>query len=90
MTHIALLSTASPAMESALPALELLPHRVRVHAPDESSALTGSARPDVVIVDGTRNLVTARNTAVSLSGLERPLPVPVSYTHLTLPTILLV
>ena len=61
MTHIALLSTASPAVESALPALELLPHRVRVHAPDESGALTGSARPDVVIVDGTRDLVTARN-----------------------------
>lgn len=81
MTHIALLSTASPAVESALPALELLPHRVRVHAPDESSGLTGSARPDVVIVDGTRNLVTARNTAVSLSGLERPLPVLVTVTE---------
>ena len=75
MTHIALLSPGARAAGTALPALELLHHTVVAHPWERTSALTGPGRPDLVVLDGTEDLVGARNTAQSLSACQRPLPV---------------
>lgn len=44
-----------------LPALDLLPHRVRIEALDAATLLRG-AEPDVVLVDATSDLIAARTT----------------------------
>lgn len=81
MSHIALLSPSARAVETALPALELLSHTVVPHSFDATGSLGGSARPDVVLLDGTADLVGARNAAQALSALERPLPVVLCVTE---------
>ena len=81
MSHIALLSPAPGAVDTALPALELLPHTVSVHPLTATGALTGPGRPDVVVLDGTADLVGARNAAQALSAAQRPLPVLLSVTE---------
>lgn len=57
-----------------LPALGLLSHRIRV-LPVEPSALLDAPEADVVILDGRRDLVTARTTCRLLrsTGLSVPL-----------------
>ena len=81
MSHIALLSPAADAAATALPALELLSHRVDVHPLEATGSLTGPRRPDVVVLDGTHNLVAARNAAQALSARERTLPVLLAVTE---------
>ena len=81
MSHIALLSPASRAVAAALPALELLPHTVVVHPLDATRELVGPGRPDLAVLDGTADLVGARNAAQALSALDRPLPVLLSVTE---------
>lgn len=81
MSHIALLITSAGAVETALPALQLLSHRVDVHPIEATGGLTGARRPDVVVLDGTQNLVAARNAALALSALDRPLPVLLAVTE---------
>lgn len=49
------------ALTRVLPGLELLPHRVRVEALDPAALLRG-AEPEVVLVDATTNLMSARST----------------------------
>lgn len=58
-----LLTSGGPgdALARALPALELLPHRVRVEAMDPAALLRGT-EPDVVLVDATTELMSARST----------------------------
>ncbi|MDO4920161.1 response regulator transcription factor [Kocuria sp.] len=75
MSHIALLSRGARAAETVLPALQLLAHHVVAHPFEDTSALAGPGRPDLVLVDGTADLVAARNAAQSLSAAQRPVPV---------------
>ncbi|GAA4716150.1 winged helix-turn-helix transcriptional regulator [Phytohabitans rumicis] len=72
-----LVLTAESAAESArrvLPALDLLPHAVRV-ANHDVSALISGPEPDVVLVDARRMLVEARGVCRLLrtTGLRVPL-----------------
>ncbi|RKQ37213.1 DNA-binding response regulator [Kocuria tytonis] len=76
-----MLVPGAQAAETALPALGLLSHTVELHPLDDLAALTGPRRPDLVVLDGTRNLVAARNTALALSALDRPVPVLLSVTE---------
>ncbi|MEH1129897.1 winged helix-turn-helix transcriptional regulator [Micromonospora sp. CPCC 206061] len=72
-----LVLTAQSAGESArrvLPALDLLPHRVRV-AEQDVSALVSGPDPDIVLVDARHKLVEARGVCRLLraTGLRVPL-----------------
>jgi len=49
------------ALLRVLPALDLLPHRVRVEDLDAASLLRGT-EPEIVLVDATTNLMSARTT----------------------------
>lgn len=69
-----LLLTADPAPESVLPALSLLPHRVRIAAPEANAFL--DARPhDAILVDARSNLVAARSLCRLLGKARADLPV---------------
>lgn len=61
MAEMALLTTGSTdgAVLRVLPALELLPHTVRVAALDPAALLHGP-EPEIVLVDATTNLTAAR------------------------------
>jgi DNA-binding response OmpR family regulator len=68
-----LLLTPAIGSHEALPSLALLAHRVRV-APVEPSALVDAGDVDTVVIDGRRDLVTARTTCriVRATGLDVP------------------
>lgn len=74
MVDLLLLTAAPGGSAEALPALALLGHRVRV-VPIEPSALVDAGDVDIVVMDGRRDLVTARTTCrlVRATGLEVPL-----------------
>jgi DNA-binding response OmpR family regulator len=74
VVDLLLLTGAPGGSAEALPSLGLLGHRVRV-VPVEPSALVDAADVDVVVMDGRRDLVTARTTCrvVRATGLEVPL-----------------
>lgn len=75
MLHIVLLSDHVHALAEVLPGLELLSHRVHVAPLSSLGSLKGAQQPDAVILDGTSNLVTARNTAQALDARENRVPV---------------
>ena len=75
MTHIALLSSGTRPAGAVLPALELLAHPVVAHPWDRTAALAAPTRPELVVLDGTVDLVGARSTARSLAAATRALPV---------------
>ncbi|KGI82888.1 transcriptional regulator [Actinopolyspora erythraea] len=60
--------------ESVLPALALLPHRVRVIAPD-SSAMATATGYELVVVDARHDLAEARKLCRMLSSSDSGLPV---------------
>ena len=68
-----LLLTADPHPGSLLPALRLLPHAVRVAAP-QVTAVSGTGRRDAVLVDARTDLVAARSLCRRLGsvGLDAP------------------
>ncbi len=70
-----LLLTKDPQLsEEILPALELLPHRVKV-APCEPTALLDAPAADVILLDARRDLVGARSLCrlIETTGKEVPL-----------------
>jgi DNA-binding response OmpR family regulator len=69
-----LLLTADPAPSSVLPALSVLPHRLRT-APPEVAALLDARFHDAVLVDARSNLVTARSLCRLLRSVRPDLPV---------------
>lgn len=75
MTHIVLLSDSSNRSADVLPSLDLLNHRVTVLPLSASIALLEAEQAEVIMVDATKDLVGARNTAQLLksTGLENPL-----------------
>ncbi len=74
MAVLLVVSNATPPGGAAVSALSLLPHDVRT-APADSTALTESARADVVIIDGHEDLAGARVIArlFGSSGITLPL-----------------
>jgi DNA-binding response OmpR family regulator len=60
VADLLLLTRAMTLSTEVLPALSLLPHRVRV-LPPEVSALVSAPSSDVVLVDGRRDLASARS-----------------------------
>ncbi|WP_153396825.1 winged helix-turn-helix transcriptional regulator [Ornithinicoccus halotolerans] len=62
------------ALGEVLPALDLLPHRVRVLTPDPAALLRGPD-PDLVLVDATADLAGARSTVRTLAAMELSCPV---------------
>lgn len=76
MAELALLTPggASDAPSSVLPALELLPHHLRVLELDPAGLLTGPP-PDLVLIDATRALVQARTVARTLTAMQLDCPV---------------
>ena len=75
MLHIVLLSDHVHALAQVLPGLELLSHRVHVAPLGSFRSLRDAQEPDAVILDGTANLVTARNTAQALDARANRVPV---------------
>src|ERR1700754_3555915 len=55
-----LLLTADPTPGSALPSLMLLPHNVRIQAPEVTALLDAGSR-DVVLVDARADLAAAKS-----------------------------
>ena len=74
MADLALLTPSPSGAGGVLPALELLPHRLRVLPLDAAALLHGPA-PSVVLVDATRELVPARSTVRALHAMQLGLPV---------------
>ncbi|MCL2090366.1 MAG: response regulator transcription factor [Micrococcales bacterium] len=74
MADVLLLTSAPGGPARVLPALELLPHRVRV-LPVEPSVLVGAPDCDIVVLDARRDLVAARTACRLLrtTGLDVPL-----------------
>ena len=74
MASLLLLTGAMAPSAETLPALGLLPHNVRVAAPDVT-ALLGAGPVDAVLVDARRDLVGARSLCRMLrtTGLSVPL-----------------
>jgi DNA-binding response OmpR family regulator len=72
-TLLLLTSALQPSAE-VLPALTLLPHQVRI-LPAEGSALLDASDPDVVLVDGRRDLARARDRCrlIRTTGSTAPL-----------------
>jgi DNA-binding response OmpR family regulator len=72
-TLLLLTSALQPSAE-VLPALTLLPHQVRI-LPAEGSALLDASDPDVVLVDGRRDLARARDLCrlIRTTGSTAPL-----------------
>lgn len=75
MLQIVLLSDKTNALSSVLTGLELLSHEVEVVPLSSPGSLRRVQRPDVVVLDGTANLVAARNTAQTLAARDTSLPV---------------
>src|ERR687883_811147 len=65
--RLVLMTAARQATTEVLPALGLLPHQVRVVAPELSSLLDGDAG-DVVLVDARHDLVSARTLCSLLAS----------------------
>src|SRR5919206_2788515 len=79
MATLLLLTNDMHASGEILPALELLPHQVRVaHA--EATALLDAPAADVILLDARRDLVGARSLCrlMETTGKEAPLLVIVS------------
>lgn len=70
-----MLTDADGSSASVLPALEVLNHRVSVAPPRTASGSLEGCNPDVVLLDGRTDLITARNLAQLLTakGLTTPL-----------------
>lgn len=81
MLQIVLLSDATNALAAVLPGLELLSHNVEVVPLGSPGALKRVQRPDVVVLDGTSNMVAARNTAQTLAARDHPAPVLMALTE---------
>ena len=81
MLQIVLLSDATNALAGVLPGLELLSHKIEVVPLSSPGALKRVQRPDVVVLDGTSNMVAARNTAQALAARDNPAPVLVALTE---------
>jgi DNA-binding response OmpR family regulator len=74
MVTLLLLTNDRQASTEVLPALELLPHRVRI-VPAEPTALLDAPRADVILLDARRDLVGARALCrlMETTGKEAPL-----------------
>ena len=72
--RLLLLTHGGPTAESVLPALELLPHDVRV-LPAEGAALLDAGRSDAVLVDGRGDLPRVRSLCrlIRTTGIGVPL-----------------
>ncbi len=79
MATLLLLTNDMQASTEVLPALELLPHHVRV-TPAEPTALLDAPTADVILLDARRDLVGARSLCrlIETTGKEAPLIVIVS------------
>ncbi|MEV0699325.1 response regulator transcription factor [Saccharopolyspora sp. NPDC050389] len=71
MSSELLLLTSEPNCEEVLPALALLPHRVRALPADPGAILSGGAH-DVIIVDARNDLVGARDLCRLLAAGDVP------------------
>jgi DNA-binding response OmpR family regulator len=73
MTTLLLLTSTTEPSAQVLPALALLPHGVRI-LPAEGSALLEAPEVDVVLVDGRRELVRARDLCrlIRTTGSDAP------------------
>src|SRR3954454_21910324 len=65
--RLVLMTAARQATTEVLPALGLLPHQVRVVAPELSSLLDGDSG-DVILVDARHDLIQARTLCGLLSS----------------------
>lgn len=74
MSALLLLTNALETSHQILPALELLPHTVRV-LPAEGSALVHAPDVDLVLVDGRRELVAARDLCRLIRATGTDVPV---------------
>ncbi|MBD2762314.1 response regulator transcription factor [Kocuria sp. cx-455] len=81
MLQIVLLSDETNALATVLPGLELLSHQIDVVPLSSSGALKRVRQPDVVVLDGTTNMVAARNTAQSLAARDTSVPVLLALTE---------
>ena len=74
MARLLLLTHGGPTAESVLPALELLPHQVRV-LPAEGAALLDSGPADALLVDGRGDLPRVRSLCrlIRTTGVTVPL-----------------
>jgi DNA-binding response OmpR family regulator len=81
VADLALLTPGAPAgaVARVLPALDLLGHRVAVH--DLDTAVLLHARPDVVLVDATAQLVQARSAARTVAAMQLGLPLVAVFTE---------
>lgn len=79
MATLLLLTNDMHVSSEILPALELLPHQVRV-AQAEATALLDAPSADVILLDARRDLVGARSLCrlMETTGKESPLLVVVS------------
>jgi DNA-binding response OmpR family regulator len=79
MATLLLLTNDMHASSEILPALELLPHQVKV-APAEATALLDAPPADIILLDARRDLVGARSLCrlIETTGKESPLLVVVS------------
>jgi DNA-binding response OmpR family regulator len=79
MATLLLLTNNMQASTEVLPALELLPHHVRVISA-EPTALLDAPRADVILLDARRDLVGARSLCrlIQTTGKEAPMIVIVS------------
>jgi DNA-binding response OmpR family regulator len=79
MATLLLLTNDMHASAEILPALELLPHQVKV-AQAEATALLDAPQADVILLDARRDLVGARSLCrlIETTGKEAPLLVVVS------------
>ena len=75
MFQILMLTDADGPSASVLPALDLLSHKVTVAPTRTASGSLEGRNPDVVLLDGRTDLITARNLAQLLTskGLDAPL-----------------
>src|SRR3954462_4459677 len=79
MATLLLLTNDMQASTEVMPALELLPHHVRVTSA-EPTALLDAPRADVILLDARRDLVGARSLCrlIQTTGKEAPMIVIVS------------
>lgn len=79
--HIALLSDDADQQFSPLPALELLSYRVSFFPLASNLKTLENLRVDLVILDGSAQLVQARNTAQLLKATGSPTPILLALTE---------
>lgn len=77
MSTVLLLTGGTDSAADILPSLTLLPHAVKVAAPAAAPARLGpdGPPPDVVLIDGRRDLVTARRTVRALRDAGHAVPI---------------